>query len=86
MKTIDPEIANYIDSSVAKARHEFGLEIKDYKTEIKQYMTDLRNGFREEIKMGFEAFSDRPTKEEVREIFREEMPALVRKELIAIMG
>ncbi len=66
MKTIQPEIKNYIDKSIAIAANEFSVRTE-------RYMADLRDGFRQEIKMGFEAFADRPTKEQVREIFREEM-------------
>lgn len=96
MKTVEPHVKNYVDTkvkrdldaaevrfdakidkSIAKARHEFGLEIKGY-------MLDLRKGFREEIKMGFEGAEAR-MRDVAREVIREEVPGIVRREIMAVM-
>ncbi len=96
MNTVEPHIKKYIDTSldaaearwdkkidetVAKARREFGLEIKGY-------MIELRDGFRQEVKMGFEAADLHMrviARETTREVIREEVPGIVRKELMRFL-
>ena len=100
MNTVEPHIKKYIDASidavemrwdkkmekkidetVAKARHEFGLEIKGY-------MKDLRDGFQQDVKMGFEAADLHMrviARETTREVIREEVPGIVRKELMMFL-
>ncbi|MEI6057599.1 MAG: hypothetical protein WCQ60_01335 [bacterium] len=87
MRKIEQHIQDYIDKSVERVA-EKAAEKAAQKAEVRfckrteRYMKEPRDDFREEIKMGFEAYSDRPTKEQVREIVREEIQPIHRDMLI----
>jgi chromosome segregation ATPase len=78
--TIEPHIVEYIDSSVKKARKEFGDEIRadlrEYKEESKRHMSAVLEKFDESLKAFKELIPSIPTEERIREIVHEEIKPL----------
>ncbi len=70
MRTIEPHIQNYIDESVERAAEEAAIRAETrFSVRTERYMKDLRDGFKQDIKMGFESI-DLHIKETIRQELR----------------
>ncbi|MEI6058020.1 MAG: hypothetical protein WCQ60_03570 [bacterium] len=105
MITIDLNIKKYIDTTVGVALdarearwnkkidesvNKAVTEAEDrFSVRTERYMRELRDGFKEDIKMGFEAADLHMrviARETTREVIREEVPGIVRKELMMFLA
>lgn len=69
-------VYNYGIMITCKVETVINRAVEKYAKETKQHMTDLKTFFSVELGKVTEALNDRPTKEEVREIVKEEMKPL----------
>jgi hypothetical protein len=72
----------YIDTTISKSRIEFKNDMVPFFERIMQenrdHMLALKESFQDEVKMLAELIQDRPTREEVRGMIREEVEPLRR--------
>jgi len=84
--TIEPKISKYvndrIDIAIERERKIFNKDMRVYvdglTEESKRHMTVLKEFFRDEVTGLAELIQERPTRDEVREISREEIEAGLR--------
>jgi len=74
--TIEPKISKYIDTAIERERKIFSDDMRKYNKELieesKRHMGVLKEAFQDEVKIVSEVTQERPTRDEVREIFHEE--------------
>lgn len=84
--TIEPKIAKYVDTridhAIERERKIFNTDMKIYvdriSNENRGYMEALKEAFHNEVQTVVELIQDRPTRDEVRAIAREEIDESLR--------